>query len=189
MGISTHPERRPLLVIGLGNELLADDGVGIHVVRHLKERLSRDDLAFEELSVGGLQLIDYLAGYERCILVDAVVTGASPAGTIHRFVQHAGGESLRLSSSHHVDLSEVLALGTMLGADLPETVLVYGIEAGDTTTFSETCTDQVRKAIPRLVDLICRDIQENKMGCKNKTVLATESTARDHRGNWEIINH
>jgi hydrogenase maturation protease len=160
METGTHPRHRPLVVIGLGNELLADDGVGIRVVRELKRRLHRDAITFEELSVGGLQLLDYIVGYECCVLVDAVVSGDHPAGTIFRFVQEPGGSSIRLSSSHQVDLSQVLALGTILGADIPDTVVVYGIEAGDTTTFVERCTEEVSRAIPQLVELICSDIRD-----------------------------
>jgi hydrogenase maturation protease len=189
MGIGTIADQRTLLVIGLGNELLADDGVGIRVVRELKRRLHSDAITFEELAVGGLQLLDYMAGFKQCILIDAVVTGTHQPGTIYRFIQTPGGESIRLSSSHQVDLSQVLALGKILEADIPDTIIVYGIEAGDTMTFTEQCTHEVSQAIPQLVELICRDIQENKSGCKNRTVLATESTARDRRGNWEIINH
>jgi hydrogenase maturation protease len=170
MGLSAHREGPSILIVGLGNELLTDDGVGIRVLRELRERLPADDIAFEELSVGGLQLLDRLVGYKCCILVDAVVTGECPAGTLHRFVQEPGRASMRLSSSHHVDLSQVLALGKMLGATIPEKVVVYGIEPEDTTTFCEQCTREVSKAIPRLVDLICRDIE-------NETALSRSRSA------------
>ncbi|MDP2887244.1 MAG: hydrogenase maturation protease [Ignavibacteria bacterium] len=188
MESSALREGPSLLVIGLGNELLADDSIGLRVVRELKKRVSRNEIAFEELSVGGLQLLDYLVGYRRCILIDAIVSGTHPAGTIHHFVQVPGGESIRLSSSHHVSLSEVLALGKILGASLPESISVYGIEPGDTTTFIEQCTGEVSQAIPQLVGLICRDLLNNESGCGNQTVLPTGSIPRLRMGNGEIIN-
>jgi hydrogenase maturation protease len=160
MEATALPQRSSVLVIGLGNELLTDDGAGISVMRRLKERLPRNDVTFEELSIGGLHLLDHLVGYQRCVLIDAVVSGVNPPGTIYRLIQRPGDEPICLSSSHHVDLPQVLALGRMLGADLPSAVVVYGIEACDTTTFSESCTDAVASAIPQLVELICRDIQE-----------------------------
>jgi hydrogenase maturation protease len=159
MGLSVSCDGPSILVIGLGNELLSDDGVGIRVLHELKGSLPADDAAFLELSVGGLQLLDHLVGYRCCFLIDAVVTGTSPAGTVHRFVQEPGGAPIRLSSSHHVDLSQVLRLGTMLGAIMPEKVTVYGIEPEDTTTFSERCTGKVAEAIPRLVELIRKDVK------------------------------
>jgi hydrogenase maturation protease len=173
MGLGRLRDGPTILIIGLGNELLADDAVGIRVLRELRNRLPADKIAFEELSVGGLPLLEHLVGYDRCILVDAVVTGKSPAGTLHRFVQEPGHPSIRLSSSHHVDLSQVLALGEMLGAAIPAKVVVYGIEPEDTITFCEQCTSEVSKAIPQLVELICRDIEHET------TLLPSRSSEQD----------
>jgi len=168
--------RKPLTIIGLGNELLSDDGAGIRVVRELKKRLAGDDVAFEELSVGGLQLLDYIIGSEQCIIVDAVATGAHPVGTSYRFIQTPDSEPVTLTSSHQIDLGQVLALAKLLGTDIPQKVVVYGIEAGDLTTFQESCTNGVSKAIPKLVDTICRDLVDNGEACCTRT------------GEWQIVN-
>lgn len=183
------PEHQPLVIIGLGNELLADDGVGIRVVRELQERLLADDIAFEELSVGGLQLLDYLVGHEHCIIVDAVMTGAYPPGTIYRFVQAPSDKpiNIRLTSSHQIDLFQIVELAKLLKADIPRTITVYGIEPSDVTTFNNRCTGPVSTAIPQLVGLICRDLMDSNSGCRNQTVLVTESTPRPRMGNWEIM--
>ena len=167
--------RLPLTIIGLGNELLSDDGVGIKVVRELKKRLSPDDVQFEELAVGGLELLDYVSGCEECIIIDAVVTGRHPPGTAYRFVQTADREVVSLRSSHQVDLAQVLSLAALMGADLPRTLTVYGIEADDVTTFRETCTADVSRAIPLVVERVCRHL---------------EDLTGDHRtptDEWEII--
>lgn len=184
------PQRKRLTIIGLGNEMLADDGVGIRVIRELKKRSVTDDIAFEELSVGGLQLLDYLIGYEHCIIVDAVVTGAHPPGTIYRFEQAPRDKPIKVSltSSHQIDLFQVVELAKLLKADIPRTITVYGIEASDVTTFNSRCTERVSKAIPQLVGLICRDLLNNESGCGNQTVLPTGSIPRLRMGNWEIIN-
>ena len=158
--ISPYP--KSLTIIGLGNEFLSDDGVGIRVVRELKNRLTLGSAAFEELSVGGLQLLDYLVGTEECVIVDAITSGLQPAGTLYRFIQDADHEPIKLTSSHQIDLSQVLSLAKLLGAALPKRLTVYGIEANDVTTFQDSCTNQVSSAIPRLVDLICRDITHDE---------------------------
>lgn len=177
MSLPVHlPPRNSLTVIGLGNDLLSDDGLGIRTIRQLKARLALDDAVFQELSVGGLQLLDHVVGYERCIIVDAMTTGKEPAGTIYRFVQTPDAKLVPLSSSHQIDLGQVLALAKLLGAELPETLTVYGIEALDVTTFRDGCTAQVSEAIPRLVDLICRDLDESVAISGLRT------------GGWEIIH-
>jgi hydrogenase maturation protease len=155
--------RKPLTIIGLGNEFLSDDGVGIHVVRELKKRLAHTDVVVEELSLGGLQLLDYLAGFEKCVIIDAIVTGAHAPGTLSRFVQTADHEPVMLASSHQIDLGKVLALAALMGADLPQRLIVYGIEAEDITTFGETCSNEVSRAIPRIVDAITRDLDSRSL--------------------------
>jgi hydrogenase maturation protease len=168
--------RSPLTIIGLGNELLSDDGAGIRVVRELKKRLPPDHVIFEELSVGGLGLLEYISGSEKCIIIDAVMSGIHPPGTAYRFVQASECGPVSLRSSHQIDLGQVLSLAAMLGAELPRTLTVYGIEAADVTTFREACTADVSRAIPALVDAVCRDLED----------VGTDS--RTATGVWEVIN-
>jgi hydrogenase maturation protease len=63
------------LVLGLGNPILTDDKVGIHVVRAAAGHCSpANGVTFAEASVGGLRLLDLLAGYDRAVMVDAIQT-------------------------------------------------------------------------------------------------------------------
>lgn len=154
--------RKQLTIIGLGNEMLSDDGIGIKVVRELRKRLDQESVSFEELSVGGLQLFDYLVGTEECVIVDALMSGRYPAGTLLRFEQSADNEPVTLTSSHQIDLGQILGLARFMGASLPKRLTVYGIEAEDITTFRETCTVCVAEAIPKLVDAICIDLMTDR---------------------------
>ncbi|MCX6133886.1 MAG: hydrogenase maturation protease [Ignavibacteriales bacterium] len=171
------PHRKPLTIIGLGNELLSDDGVGIRVVQELKKRLTDDFITYEEIAVGGLELLDFVVGCGERIIVDAITSGNQPAGTLYRFIQLPDQEPLKLASSHQIDLGQVLALAKLLGAALPDKLTVYGIEVSDTTTFRDACTAEVAKAIPTLVDLIFNDIQADGMD------------SPVHAGEWQVIDH
>jgi len=146
-------------VIGLGNEYLSDDGLGILAVRQVAGRLNDSGITFQELSIGGLELLDHIVGYKRCVIIDAIATGTCPPGTIHRFVRNPGSEAVTISSSHQLDLMQVLTLGRILGADVPEQVTVYGIEAGDITTFRSGPTPEVAGSLPALVDAVCADLR------------------------------
>jgi len=152
---------RLLTIIGLGNELLSDDGVGIRVLRELRKRLTSIDVVFEELSVGGLPLLDHIIDSEWCIIIDSIITGSHPPGTAFRFVQPVDHEPTTLTSSHQIDLAHVLSLATLLRPDLSRTVTVYAIEASDVQTFGDGCTEEVCRAIPSLVDVICRDVESD----------------------------
>ncbi len=168
-----HPAGR-LKIIGLGNELLSDDGVGIDVVRRLRTMISRRDPEYEELPVGGIGLLDHLCGCDECFIVDAVTSGVRPPGTMYRFVRGGSPQGTKITSSHQVDLEQVLSLGAVLGADLPQKVVIYGIEAEDITTFHDQRTPGVAAAVPKLAAIVSRDAE-------------TGVADPDGAGGWQIL--
>jgi hydrogenase maturation protease len=148
------------LVVGLGNPILTDDGVGIHVVRAVAERCQPDDVIFAEASVGGLRLLDALAGYRRVVLVDAIQTRDGRPGEIHRLSLRDLRASMHSGSSHDLSLPGALRLGRQIGMTLPEDegVVIIAVEVADVLTFGETCTPAVAAAIPRAVDAVLAEL-------------------------------
>jgi len=143
------------LVLGLGNPLLTDDSIGLHVAQKIRTQWTeRPDIEVDEASTGGLQLMERLIGYDRAIIVDAIRTGAAP-GTIHHLAPDAI-PTQHSASSHDANLATALTLGRQAGAPLPtnDNILLIAIEAADVTTFSETCTPQVTSAIPQAIEAV-----------------------------------
>ena len=119
----------------------------MRVVQRLKGRLDRPDVDVVELGTAGLSLLDEVAGYDRLILVDAIVTGAVP-GTVHVLGEDEVATTVHLGASHEADLATTLAWGRKtLGSDLPRDVVVVAVEAADLTTFSERLTPAVASAL------------------------------------------
>jgi hydrogenase maturation protease len=144
-------------VLGLGNPILSDDGVGIHVVRATAARCDQaDGVTFAETSVGGLRLLDVLAGYDRAILVDAIQTREGRAGDIYRLDGSDLQASLHSGSTHDLSLAAALDLGKRLGMSLPRDrdLVIVASEVEDVLTFGETCTPAVTMAIPRAADAV-----------------------------------
>jgi len=149
------------LVIGLGSPLLCDDSVGLKVAREVRCRLGQQSpVEVQEDVRGGLQLMERLAGYDRAIIVDAILTGAAP-GTIHQLTP-ADIPTQRSASQHDVNLPTALELGRQLGVHLPpsERILLVGIEADDILTFNEECTPPVTAAIPLAVQVVLSALEE-----------------------------
>jgi len=144
----------------LGNPILTDDGVGIHVVRQAAARCTAGHVSFAEASVGGLRLLDILDGYEQVILIDAIQTADGKPGTIRRLYPSHLQQSLHSGSSHDLSLVGALALGRSLGLRLPddEHLIILAIEARDVLTFGEECTPPVRAAIATTVDQILIEV-------------------------------
>jgi len=140
------------LVLGLGNPLLTDDGVGWVVAGELSRRLARrHDIEIDVGCCGGLTLMERLVGYDRAIIVDSICTGARP-GTLH-FLSPGDISTQHSSSAHDANLATALALGRRLGAWLPaeREILLVAVEAADVETFGEDCTTPVREAVPHAV--------------------------------------
>jgi hydrogenase maturation protease len=151
------------VVVGLGNPILSDDGVGLVVLRALRDRADLRGVTLVEAETGGLGLIDILSGHDGAVLVDAVVTGAVNPGEILEvapsFVETTG----RLGTaglSHQVDLGTAWELGRRLGVPLPSHVRILGIEASDVKTFSERLTPAVARNLPAIVDAVIRVVAE-----------------------------
>jgi len=137
------------LIVGLGNPILGDDGVGWRVAEAVKARLDDPDVEVLCLSLGGLALMEHLAGYRRAIIIDAMSSGA-PAGTLLRMTAREMDEiSVQHTASvHDLSLSAALALGRELGLNLPGEIQMLGVEARPEFEFGETLSAAVTAAIP-----------------------------------------
>jgi hydrogenase maturation protease len=167
-GLAQPPGSAPpqTILIGLGNPILGDDGIGWHVAlqvaAQLSERLAAQ-VSVEYLSLGGLSLMERLIGYRRAILIDAITTHGQPDGTVMRFSLEELPEytASHLASAHDTSLQTALAVGRSMGAQLPEQITVVAVEAGQVYDFSEELTPAVAAAIPGAVQLVLDLLQSS----------------------------
>ena len=148
-----------VLILGLGNDILTDDAVGLHVVRELRRRLAdQPEIAVEETCEMGLALLDFFVGRRAVILVDSIQTGRVPPGTIHE-LDAAELKQLTGRTPHFLGVGETLALGRRLGLPMPDQVKIFAIEVEDPFTLGTELTPTLRQAIPRLVDGLSRMVR------------------------------
>lgn len=148
------------LVLGLGNPLLRDDAVGLHVARRLQPLLvGKADVEVDEDYRDGLRLMERMIGFDRVIVVDAICSGAGP-GTLHRLTPN-GVPTQHSASAHDANLRTALDLGRQAGATLPadDAVTLIAIEASDVLSFAESLTPDVEAAIPEAVRLVLDELQ------------------------------
>ena len=144
----------------MGNTILCDDGVGIYVVQEAEKRYRRDGVDFMDASVGGMRLLDAIAGYDRIIMVDAIKTAEGSPGDIRRL--HPGDlPTLHSGSTHDLSLTGALALGRRMGMKLPadEDFVIIAVEVEEVWTFGEECTLAVAEAIPRAVEAVLAELE------------------------------
>jgi hydrogenase maturation protease len=139
------------VVVGLGNPLLSDDGVGVLAARLLAERLAGAPVAIVESPWGGMRLLDLLSGHHHAILIDAIQWRRGPPGTVYRLSPDQAVPTVRAVSFHDISLGTALALGERLGIPLPAEIVFLAVEAGDILTVSESCSPEVARALPEVV--------------------------------------
>ncbi|OGW39645.1 MAG: hypothetical protein A2Y97_02825 [Nitrospirae bacterium RBG_13_39_12] len=144
-----------VLVVGIGNMLRSDDGVGISVIETLRKEKLKDTTEIRE-GISGVDILFAMIGYDRVIIVDAIQSGSEP-GTIHRlYLEDLGHKkTLHAFSSHDVNFLAMLECGKdLFPGKIPEDIIIIAIEAEDVTTISEKCTPKVERAVPEVVHLI-----------------------------------
>jgi len=146
-----------ILILGVGNPLLGDDGAGIRAIEMLLDRELPPNITIQDVGTPGWGLPSFLEGHSSVILVDAVQMGAAP-GTWRRFspdevILMVQDEAISL---HQPDLACGLILAQALEM-LPENLLFYGIEPAD-TGIGSTLSQQVEANLPAMVESIVDDL-------------------------------
>lgn len=150
------------LVLGLGNLILTDDGIGIHVVRALASHPLPPGVVTAETSLGGLRILETILGYQRIILVDAIQTAEGKAGEIYTFDPSSLQASLHSGSTHDLSLFGALQMGRELGMDIPDDsdIPIVAVQVEDVQTLGETLTPDVEAAIPAAVIVVMTILKE-----------------------------
>lgn len=149
-----------IIILGIGNPILGDDGIGIHVVRKLKTKLKyRSNIVIDEAMTGGMNLLDALIGFDQAILVDAIHLPSEDIGEV-KCLQLQDLETIHSCNPHDVTLFESIKLAETLGEEkIPDKIIIIGIVLHELPLeFSETISPEVSKAIPKAIDLIIREI-------------------------------
>jgi len=148
------------IIVGVGNPILGDDGIGVHIVRYLKEQLhDQSDIVIEEAMTGGMNLLDLIIGFDRAILVDAIQQKTEEVGTVKR-LNFDELHSVHSCNPHDVSLVESIQLAKTLGEErIPKDIFIIGIVLHELPIdFSETISTAVSSAIPTAVDMILSEI-------------------------------
>ncbi|OGO07900.1 MAG: hypothetical protein A2Y61_04950 [Chloroflexi bacterium RBG_13_60_13] len=147
------------LVLGLGNTICGDDGVGIRIAEALKGEVCGLEADVAETTAAGISLLDLMVGYQRMIIVDAIQTRDGKAGQVYRLGLEDLPSSLHCATLHDVDLATALELGRRLGMEMPQEVVIYAVEVADITTFREGCTPEVERSIPEVAHLVLQELK------------------------------
>jgi hydrogenase maturation protease len=156
------------LVVGLGNPILTDDGVGVKVAYEVEQAVlatSRDDIDVIEASAGGLRLMEMMIGYDRLVLIDAFSSsnGHQP-GRIHQLTFDDLREispTQHSTCAHDTTFVTAIEMGRTIGLKLPTMISIYGIEVENLYEFGDEPTPAVAAAIPEAVAAVLSELNLN----------------------------
>lgn len=146
---------KKLLVLGMGSEILMDDGVGSRLANKLREENLPPGFHVETSNIGGLELLEIIKDYDQLIILDGM-RGGSDVGDLYFFSPENFRETLHLSTKHDASFLNALKVGEHVGYNLPRNIDIVGIEVEEDRCFGECFSDKLEERI----DYIYNEIKE-----------------------------
>ncbi len=159
-------KNKKVVIIGVGNILLRDEGIGIHAVGHLKRLYDfPSNVEVVDGGVGGLNLLPYMEEAENLIIIDAVQANAEP-GAIFRFTPKDITTKVKYKTSlHEMGLQDVFAIIYATGKRRPKTVII-GIQPKDISSYGTELTPEIKAKVPDVLNMILSELE--RLGIKIK---------------------
>ncbi len=151
-------DNNKIVVIGIGNLLLMDEGIGVHTINELESHDLPLDVEIFDGGTGGFKLIDLMHGAARVIFIDAVETGKAP-GTVTTFTLEDVRPiyNKKKYSLHDTDLMEVIKMTELL--DGPPRIAIIGIQP-QTINYSTTLSKELTDSMPDIINTVISRIEE-----------------------------
>lgn len=150
--MASDPGRESILVYGIGNPALTDDGIGPRLVDDLESSCGLPNISFKKGLVGGLEIVESVAGYGSVLFVDAIRTREGIPGSVYEFSVDDFRETLHLSNLHDISFLTALEMARKLNIPIPERIGILAVEVVEDLVFSEEFSPEVRKCYPAILE-------------------------------------
>ncbi len=145
------PGNKNILILGLGNDILTDDGIGPRLTNDLSKMIVNNDMHFITTCCGGLEIVEYIKGYQQVVFIDAIRTREGIPGDVYYFKPSDFKETSHLSSLHDITFLTALNLGNTLELDLPSDLHIIAVEIIEDMEFSDELTAPLKAGYPEIL--------------------------------------
>lgn len=155
--------KEKILVLGIGNDILTDDGIGPKLVRDLGKMDVPGKVTFNTASVGGLELLETVSGYTRIFIVDAIRTQGGRPGNVYFLSPDDFRQTMHISNLHDISFLTALKLGNKLDYELPSEIMIIAVEIAEDLEFGETLSPALQKQYPGVLSKVYKFLLEALM--------------------------
>jgi hydrogenase maturation protease len=156
--VNKHNKKESILILGIGNVLLSDEGFGVYVVRRLQQAKLPDNVAVGEGGIGGFNLLGQLEGVDKLLVVD-VMWMNTPPGELHIIYpeQELKEPGKQIVSFHQIGVLELVELSKLIGNN-PE--VTYLVTRPEKLNWSTELSPALQNAVDKAVDTIIKICKE-----------------------------
>ena len=148
------------LIIGLGNTIKGDDGVGIYVARELKSRLNDNNIDIKETHYSGLKLMDLVYDYEKVVIIDALKDGSKGAGEVRLFKPQNNNFDSTSHNLHNMNFVKNYSLLKKTYSRMPDDFKIIGISIKGADSFKEGLSPEIKRKLPEITRRVIKFIKE-----------------------------
>jgi hydrogenase maturation protease len=138
------------LILGIGNDILADDGIGPKLVNRLQTDLKIDQVSYHTLAIGGMGIIEFISDYGRVIIIDAMRTREGIPGSVYHLTPDVFKETLHLSNFHDMTFLTALKFAEKINMPIPRQIDIIAIEIVEDLNFSNAFSLQIAEKYDRI---------------------------------------
>ena len=157
-GRRTNRRSCPTLVLGLGNILLRDEGVGVRVVEAMERMDLPPEVELFDGATAGLDLLDVLADRCKVIVIDAIDDDSEPGTVVRLSPEDLASRNGRGVSLHEIGLMETLTVARQLGI-APQELVVFGISPKDVSC-GLALSPETARLVPEIVELVLAELEK-----------------------------
>ena len=154
------PEQIKILILGLGSEILRDDGIGPRLARDLRAHFTSQQFHFKSSTVGGLEILDLIRGFQMVFIIDGMKSKETTPANVYFMGIDDFRETLHLSNIHDTSFHTTLKLGKELEDDISDNISIIGIGIEEDMEFGETFTPKLDEEYVNILELIHQFILE-----------------------------
>ena len=150
------------IILGIGNPILRDDGVGIHVAEELKKQIKNKEITIDSAFTGGMNLLDLIVDHDRAILIDAIKIKNAKPGDVDLYPL-TELSAFHTTNPHDLSLPQAIDMAKRLGEKrIPKDIRIVGINLGELPTeFGENLSPEILNSIPKAVKAVEKEIKKD----------------------------